>query len=108
MNNAVFLLTGLLYMACSGCFITESRNTSPGMMAPGECLPDGSQRGISSIEVPLPVICLACVKLTHKNSQYNNSFSIYIYSIKYGESSDFLKIRFSARLHNLPLSNNVK
>lgn len=49
-NNAVFLLTGLLYMACSGCFITESRNTSP-EMAPGECLPDGSQRGISSIVV---------------------------------------------------------
>lgn len=85
------LLTCLLYLACSGSFITESRNISP-EMAPGECRPDGYQRGISKIEVSLFLICLACVKLTCENSQYNNEFSIYIYSIKYGESIDFKKI----------------
>ena len=75
------LLTGLLPLACSACFLIEPRTTSPGMALPTmgpptldhslrKCLIAGSHGGISSREAPFSVITPACVKLTHKPSQY--------------------------------------
>ena len=74
------LLTGLLLMACSACFLIEPRNTSPGVMAlprmdwisinhqlrkypTGLCTAQ-SHRGIFSIEVPSSLMTLPCVKMT--------------------------------------------
>jgi hypothetical protein len=74
--------TGLLLLACSACFLIESRNTSPGMapltMGPStpdhwlrKCLTAGSQGSISLREALFSVITPACVKLTQKTSQYS-------------------------------------
>jgi hypothetical protein len=75
-------LTGLLPLACSVCFLIEPTTTSPWMAPPTmgppstldhqlrKCLTAGSHGGISSREAPFSVITPACVKLTHKTSQY--------------------------------------
>jgi hypothetical protein len=76
------LLTGLLPLACSACFLIEPRTTSPRIvlttMGPAtldqqlrKCLTAGSHGGISSREAPFSVITPVCVKLTHKTSQYS-------------------------------------
>jgi hypothetical protein len=71
------LLTALLPLACSACFLIEPRATSPGMAPPTmdpltldhqlrKCLTVGSHGGISSREAPFSAIAPACVKLTHR------------------------------------------
>jgi hypothetical protein len=75
------LLTGLLLLAYSACFLIESKTTGPGMAPPTmgpptvdhkfrKCLTARSHGGISSREAPFSVITPACVKLTHKTNQY--------------------------------------
>jgi hypothetical protein len=75
------LLTGLLPLACSACFLIEPRITSSGKAPtmgwafPLDCqlrqqLTSGSHGGISSMEAPFSVITPACVKLTQKAIQY--------------------------------------
>ena len=87
------LLTGLLPLACSACSLIEPKTTSPGMVPPTsspsplitnweKCPTAGSHGGISPTEAPFSVITPACVKLTHKTSQYNcltcdNSFDFH-------------------------------
>jgi hypothetical protein len=77
------LLTGLLPLSCSACFLIEPKTTSPEMAPPTmgpptpdhklrKCLTAVSHGGISSREAPFSVITPACVKLTHKTSQYNH------------------------------------
>jgi hypothetical protein len=78
------LLTGLLLLACSACFLKEPRITSPGSWqcpqcaGPSsldhylrKCLTAGSDGGLSSREAPFSVRTPACVKLTHKSGQYS-------------------------------------
>jgi hypothetical protein len=72
------LLTGLLPLACSASSLIEPKTTSPGMAPPTMGPPhlitnleNGSHRGTSSTEGPFSVKTPACVKLTHKTSQYN-------------------------------------
>jgi len=60
------LLTGLLPLACSACFLTEPKTS-----------------GISSTEALFSVIIPAYVKLTHKTSQYTQSREI---CIRHGSS----------------------
>ena len=63
------------------CFLIEAKIASPEMAPPTmvpptlnhqlrECLTAGSHGGISSRVAPFSVITPACVKLTHKTSQY--------------------------------------
>ena len=66
-------------LAC--CFLIEPKTTSPGMAPPTmgpspldhqwrKCPTAGSPGGTSPTEAPFSVITPACVKLTHKTSQY--------------------------------------
>jgi hypothetical protein len=69
------LLTGLLPLACSACFLIEPKITSPDMAPPTmgppalitnwkkKCLTAGSHGGISLPEAPFSVITPVCVKL---------------------------------------------
>jgi hypothetical protein len=76
------LLIGLLPLACSACFLIEPRTNIPGMAPPTRSpLPlitnwenAFSHGGISSTEAPFSVITPACVKVTHKTSQYSYFF----------------------------------
>jgi hypothetical protein len=74
------LLTGLLPLACSACFLIEPRTTSLGMAPPTmgpptldhqlrKCLTAGSHGGLSSTEAPFSVITPVCANLTHTTSQ---------------------------------------
>jgi hypothetical protein len=76
------LLTGLLPLAFSACFLIELKITSLGMAPPTMGPPSlitnwedeiqfGSHGGLSSTKAPFFVITPACAKLTHKTSQYN-------------------------------------
>ena len=79
-TNGGVLLTGLLSLACSACFLIESRTTSQGWHHPQgvlcpqslieKCLMAGSHGGISSREAPFSFMTPSCVKLTHKTSQH--------------------------------------
>jgi hypothetical protein len=75
------LLTGLLPLACSACSFIEPKTTSPGMKPPkmGPPLLINNQENVlqldlmgatSPVQAPF-FITPACVKLTHKTSQYN-------------------------------------
>ena len=77
-----YLLTRLLSLACSSCFLIEPRTTSIGMAPPTmgpptldhqlrKCLTAGSHGGLSSTEAPSSLMSLACVKLPDQTSQYN-------------------------------------
>jgi hypothetical protein len=76
-----YLLTGLFFLPCSVCFfyLTQDYQSMDGTTHNGpspldhllrKCLTAGSHGGISSTEAPFSVITPACVKLTHKTSQY--------------------------------------
>jgi hypothetical protein len=76
------LLTGLLSLPCSACFLTEPKTNQPrdgtthNRPSPldhqlRKCSTAGSHGGISPMEVPFSVITPACVKLAHKTSQYS-------------------------------------
>jgi hypothetical protein len=72
----------LLLLACSACSLIEPKTTSPGMAPPTmgpacpldpqprKCPTAGSYGGTSLTESSFSVITPACVKLTHKTSQY--------------------------------------
>jgi hypothetical protein len=77
------LLTDFLPLACSTCFLIEPKTTnqewyhsqwaapSPIDHYSRKCLIAGSHGGISSRDDSFFIITPACVKLTHKTSQYN-------------------------------------
>jgi hypothetical protein len=79
------LLTGLLPLACSDCFLIEPRTTRPGMASltmaePSsideelrKCLTAGSPGVISPTEASPSLMTVACVKLSHKASITVNS-----------------------------------
>jgi hypothetical protein len=71
------LLTGLLPLACSACFLTEPRTTSPGMAPPTVGPPtlitnweNALQLDLIEAFPPFSVITPPCVKLTHKTRQF--------------------------------------
>jgi hypothetical protein len=71
------LLTGLLPLPCSVCFLIEPRTTSPGMVPPTRGLITNwwNAPQLDLMEVFPQLKCLslitpACVTLTHKTSQY--------------------------------------
>ena len=93
------LLTGLLPIACSACFLIQFRSTSPGM-APStigwtlpahpqppidqgsrKCLSAESHGSISSTEAPSSLMPLAFIKLADKTSQYIGIFHRTILSL---------------------------
>jgi hypothetical protein len=63
------LLSLLFYRAQSRDGTTHNRASYPWSLIE-KCLTAGSHGGISSREAPFSVITPACVKLTHKTSQY--------------------------------------
>ena len=77
-HGGMFLFA-LLLLACSACFLIEPKTTSSGM-TPSTVGPpplitnweNAPQLGIFSTEAPFSVITPACVKLTHKPSQYKS------------------------------------
>jgi hypothetical protein len=84
------LLTGLLPLACSACFLIEPKTLSPEMAPPTrgppcldhylrKCLTAGPHGGTSSTETPFSVITPACVKVTRKTSQYNILFMLLVF-----------------------------
>ena len=75
------LLIGLLYMACSACFLIYPSNTCQGMAPPtmGWAFPYqplskkvSHRLAIFSFEVPSSQIILACAKLIHRKKQKQN------------------------------------
>ena len=77
------LLTGLLPLVCSACFLIEPKTTSPEMAPPTmgpptldhqprKCPTARSHGGIFSREAPFSVTTPTCVKLTHRTSQYSD------------------------------------
>lgn len=85
-SHARVLFTGLFLMACSACYLVETRTTSPGIVPPimGWALPHQSRRkwltigsygGISSIQVPSS-LCQADIKQAR-----TPSFSPFIFSL---------------------------
>ena len=78
-------LTGLLPLTCSACFLIEPKTTSPGMASSPsllyhqlkKCPTAGSHGGTSTTKAPFSEITSACVKLTHKPSQYSVDLWIY-------------------------------
>jgi hypothetical protein len=84
------LLTGLLPLTYSACFLMEPRRltspgTAPNTMNSGiphdhklrNCLTAESHGSISSMEAPFSVITPTCVKLTNKASHYTH-FDVYM------------------------------
>jgi hypothetical protein len=51
---------------------TPQKGPSPLVHQPRKCPTAGSHGGTSPTEAPFSVITLACVKLTHKTSQYTH------------------------------------
>jgi hypothetical protein len=79
-SHGGMLLTGLLPLACSACFLIEPKTTSPGMAPPTMGLPglitnwenalqlDLMEAFLQGRQAPFSVITPACVKLIHRTA----------------------------------------